>query len=175
MSLIFYLLIQVLAGSYSQLCIKGEFVRASKSLRRSQKFIHAGPTDIDVMAIETGVGSLVISWNHSCFKKAETTFVLIVENLNSSRTMPVEIVEIQNLYYRFEIPDNHSCDIYRLQIVAANGSTYGGNNGSITTSFPSLPDISPLTHSLKYSLTKNADEVILILSFNVRHLTAITI
>lgn len=129
-----------------------------------------GPTiPTNLMATESGVARLNISWSSLCLDRTDIRFSLTVLNLNSSRHMPNVVSEIQDPHYRFEITDNTSCDVYRFHVIAMYSSISSNSSDSITSSFPSLPDIFPVENSLQHSLVKSAEGVTLSFSFNVSY------
>lgn len=128
-----------------------------------------GPTiPTNLMAAESGVARLNISWSSLCFERTEIQFSLIVLNLNSSRNMP-NVSGIQDLHYRYEIAEKTSCDVYRFHVTAMKGSISSDLSESIISSFPSLPDIFPVENSLQHSLVKSGDRVTLSFSFSVSY------
>ena len=127
-----------------------------------------GPTiPTELRATAVGAGALNISWRSSCFVRTEIQFSLIAVNLNYSRRTPDMIHRILNLHYTYNITDETSCDVYSIRVTSSNGSISSNVSDSIITSFPSLPDISPLVNSLQHSLFKRSDGVMLTFWFNV--------
>lgn len=95
-------------------------------------------------------------------------FILTATNLDDSNTSLIIESGITNQYRIFTIEDITSCDFYSFQVVATNGGGSSRPSDSITSNFPSLPDISPIKDSLYHSLVKTVDGVILNVTFDVR-------
>lgn len=106
-----------------------------------------------------------ISWSFSCL--TDIRFSLTVVNLNSSSARARVIPGIEHNYYILQNEDTTSCDVYSFHVTAMNSFVSSGTSESITRSFPSLPDVSPVENSLHHSLAKAGDGVTLSFTFNV--------
>ena len=116
-------------------------------------------------ANSNGVASLNISWASSCYD----TFNL---RMNSIDVLAIE----DQYYYIFNITDSTSCKIYEFQVEAKNGPMNSSQSEIIRSSFPSLPNVSPVQDSLEYSLFKmsTSEGVLIEFTFDVRKSPIIT-
>lgn len=106
--------------------------------------------------VDNGVGSLNVSW--SLAKGVAVVFDLVATNLNNSDM--TKVLTTGGLHHVIRLPDNNSCDVYSFQVTARNAAG-NSTSDSITRTFPSLPDVSPVEHSV----VKMADGVVLTITF----------
>ncbi len=92
-------------------------------------------------------------------------FILVATNLNDgSNTNTESGISEQNRILTVE--DTTSCDVYSFQVTARNAA---GSNSSdnITSSFPSLPDISQVEDSSQHSLVKTTAGISLTVTLHI--------
>lgn len=116
------------------------------------------------------ITSLNISWSlTNDIEGVAVEFTLTATNLNDSTAIPIIESGITVRHQILTIVDTGTlCDVYSFRVIARNAAGSSGPSDNVTSSFPSLPDISPVEDSLQHSLVEAASGVILNVKFNVR-------
>ena len=105
----------------------------------------------------------------------EVFFSLTVSNLNDTSIEPMHVSGIEDQYYLLTIRDTTSCEVYSFQVAATSNAGSSNFSAPVSSTFPSVPDISPLESSLQYSIVQRTssngnDEIILSVSFDVSYI-----
>ena len=130
-------------------------------------------TPTELAATRSTGASLRISW--SLVAREAVNFTVTATNLNDSTEMMTVLEATQDRHKIVSPPDNTSCDTYSFQVRARNAAGSSNLSTSITSTFPSLPDLSSLERSMEYSLTHATHGVLLSLTFNVRMLVCLIV
>ena len=73
-------------------------------------------------------------------------------DLNDSKV--IEMSGIKDQHVILTSPGNTSCDVYSIQVTARNDAGSSDPSSPLTSSFPSLPDISLLEGLIEHSLSE---------------------
>ena len=121
---------------------------------------------INVTAVGTGVGSLLVSWSFANSEEVVENFTLTATNLNNTDISTIIVPGITGQNYTLTREDITYYGVYSLQVLAWNDVGPGTFSNSTTSSFLSLPDLS--TVALQHSLRIVSGEgVKLTVAFNI--------
>ena len=123
---------------------------------------------MDLVAFRGELGFLNISWSHDTIEEVEVEYTIFAVNLNGF--VEEAMGKTMQMYFLVPSNDNTSCDVYSFRVKAMNDAGTSDLSESITSTFPSVPDLSPIENSLQYSLSRRLNGVLLTLRFNVRFL-----
>ena len=107
---------------------------------------------INVTAVVTGVGSLLVSWSLANSEEVVENFTLTATNLNNTNISSITVPGITGQNHTLSIEDTTSCDVYAFRVTAWNDVGSSPPSETITSIFPPLPDLSTVT--LQHSLRK---------------------
>lgn len=115
------------------------------------------PTPEQLFFTVLGKDSLRVDWFSPIIERVRLCFNVVLTS--NSLSMHKRICDKQN--YNFTVENRMSCDIFRVQVTAANDAGTS-NNANITGSFPLLPE------EQNHSLAKIEGTVLLNVTFIVR-------
>ena len=106
---------------------------------------------INVTAVGTGVGSLLVSWSLANSEEVVENFTLTATNLNNTNISTITVTGITEQNYTLTREDIPFCGVYSLQVMAWNDVGPSIFSNSTTSSHLSMPSLSTaaLQHSLR--------------------------
>ena len=107
---------------------------------------------INLTAVGTGLGSLLVSWSLANSEEVVENFTLTATNLNNTNISTITVPGITGRNHSLSIEGTTSCDVYAFHVTAWNDVGSGPPSETITSIFPPLPDLSMVT--LQHSLRK---------------------
>ena len=129
------------------------------------------PSPFIMEVSEMDMHSINVSWSQISpvpDSNMSQKFVLMISHGSQSYA-----VSLDNPYYILTAPEGAPCEVYNFSVTATYiGATYTGDecivpSPVLNTTLPSLPDISRLNNSIKFSLVKLSGELTLNISFEV--------
>ena len=125
---------------------------------------HPLPPIISVQSI--GAGSVNISWNSSKLMGVKQNYSIIIKDVALSED--VTITETVHPHYIFSGEMFAvMCDMFVVSVKAVNGAGVSDPSNNVTFVLPSLPDIAPVTASLRHQVWKYDKEIVAMVSFEV--------
>ena len=105
---------------------------------------------INVTAVGTGVGSLLVSWSLANSEEVVENFTLTATNLNNTDISTIALPGITGQNHTLTREDVTYCGVYSFQVMAWNDVGPSTFSNSTTSSHLSMPDLSTavLEHSL---------------------------
>ena len=81
------------------------------------------------------------------------------------------ISQIEGLEFNFTKEDTKACNVFSFVVTATNAAGESAPSEMISRSLPTIPDISLVQESLKYSIAKTTEGVFLTVKINVLTVT----
>ena len=106
-----------------------------------------------------------ISWSASEVESVNQSYIVVI---NSTSNAEAIISETPLQHYIFNTPDSKSlCYTFVATVKAVNGAGESNLSNEVTFVVPSLPDIAPVSMSLRHEVWKVDGEIVVKLSFEV--------
>ena len=108
-------------------------------------------------------GSVNLSWTANVTEGVDHNYTIVIHNVTSTANE----AQIQNetttsLHYMLE-----KCGEFDVQVIAVNGAGQSAPSNTVRVSLPLLPDITPVSQSLKHRVWKENGIITLQINFEV--------
>ena len=105
-------------------------------------------------------GSVNLSWTANVTEGVDHNYTIFIHNVTS--TSQEVLVETTSLHYMFD-----KCGEFDIRVFAVNGAGQSAPSNTARVSLPLLPDITPVSQSLKHRVWKENGSITLQISFEV--------
>ena len=106
-------------------------------------------------------GSVNLSWTANITQGVEHNYTIIIHDVTST-SHNVLNVTTTSLHYILE-----TCGKFNVQVIAVNRAGESNPSNTVRVCLPLLPDITPVSESLKHRLWKVDDQIMLLITFDV--------
>ena len=107
-------------------------------------------------------GSVKLSWTANLTDGVNHSFTITIRNVTTSTPNTVVYEAVQQPYYVLS-----RCGTFEVQVQAVNGAGESEPSKIVKVSLPLLPDISPVSNSLRHRVYKSNGEIMVQISFEV--------
>ena len=105
-------------------------------------------------------GSVNLSWTANVTEGVDHNYTIVIHNVTS--TSQEVLVETTSLHYMFD-----KCGEFDIHVIAVNGAGQSAPSNTVRVSLPLLPDITPVSQSLKHRVWKENGSITLQINFEV--------
>ena len=106
-------------------------------------------------------GSVSLSWTANVTEGVDHNYTIVIHNVTST-TKEVLVETTTSLHYMFD-----ECGEFDIQVIAVNGAGQSAPSNIVRVSLPLLPDITPVSKSLKHRVWKENGSITLQINLEV--------
>ena len=106
-------------------------------------------------------GSVNLSWTANVTEGVDHNYTIVIHNVTST-SQEVLVETTTSLHYMFD-----ECGEFDIQVIAVNRAGQSALSNTVRVSLPLLPDITPVSQSLKHRVWKVDGRIMLLINFEV--------